>query len=350
MFQNINNVFVEDKVHKYEIYSDYLKYLEKTIFTEGNSRAITLISKNEVSAEKFEYNIDKEVIVAENNVFVEDKVRKYEIYSDYLKYLRKKETIFTEGNSRAINLISKNEVSAEKFEYNIYKEILNISKNVILINNLENIKIFSEFISYNQKEDKIFSSGSTEALIDEKYKFFSEDVLLLNKTMQLSSKKNTKIEDNINLYKLDKFQYSINKNELKGENILINSNFQLPNSDKFYFSNAIINLNSQDFLAKDTKINIHKNVFNNPENDPRLYGSSSSKKNNKIIVKKGIFTNCKKRDGCPPWSIQADQILHDKDKKQLSYDNALLKIYDFPVFIFQNSFIQIQQFSDKVVF
>ena len=63
-----------------------------------------------------------------------------------------------------------------------------------------------------------------------------------------------------------------------GENILISSNYKLINNDKFYFSSGLINLKTKDFTAKDTKINIHKNIFNNPENDPRLYGVSSVRK------------------------------------------------------------------------
>ena len=73
----------------------------------------------------------------------------------------------------------------------------------------------------------------------------------------------------------------------------------MPNNDKFYFSSGIINLQSKDFIAKDTRINIHKSIFNEPENDPRLYGVSSVKKGNKIIVNKAIFTNCQKTDDCP---------------------------------------------------
>ena len=62
-------------------------------------------------------------------------------------------------------------------------------------------------------------------------------------------------------------------------------------------------------------------------------------KNDEITqISKGIFTSCKKRDGCPPWSIQAQKIIHDKTKKQLIYDHALLKIYDIPVVYFPKFF------------
>ena len=36
----------------------------------------------------------------------------------------------------------------------------------------------------------------------------------------------------------------------------------------------------------------------------------------------------------PPWTIQATQMLHDNKKKTIYYDNAVIKIYDIPIFYF----------------
>ena len=36
-------------------------------------------------------------------------------------------------------------------------------------------------------------------------------------------------------------------------------------------------------------------------------------------------------DKCPPWSIQASEMLHDR-KKTIYYDNAVIKVYDIPIF------------------
>ena len=67
-------------------------------------------------------------------------------------------------------------------------------------------------------------------------------------------------------------------------------------------------------------------------------GVSSSRTGNITTVNKSIFTSCKKTDNCPPWSIQANKIIHDKDKKQINYKNALLKIYDLPILYFPKFF------------
>ena len=309
------NVIIKDEFRKYNIYTDNLRYLKEEgfVFTNGNSKAIDLTDKTEIYAEKFEYELNKNIITAKEKVILENKL--YNIYTDNLRYLKEEGFVFTNGNSKAIDLTDKTEIYAEKFEYELNKNIITAKEKVILENKKENYKIISDLISYLKNENKIFTLGKTEAFIKPKYSVFSKDLVYLKNTKQLFSEKKTEIDDGDNLYKLEKFIYSLEKEELKGEKILISSNYKLINNDKFYFSSAIIDLKSRNFVAKDTKINIHKSIFNNPENEPRLYGVSSIRKDNKTIVKKGIFTNCKKNnEKCPPWSMQVDEIVHNEKK------------------------------------
>ena len=37
---------------------------------------------------------------------------------------------------------------------------------------------------------------------------------------------------------------------------------------------------------------------------------------------------------CPPWELRAKKIKHNSSRKTVYYENALLKIYDFPIFYF----------------
>ena len=39
-----------------------------------------------------------------------------------------------------------------------------------------------------------------------------------------------------------------------------------------------------------------------------------------------------KNDKCPPWSIQSSKMIHDSKKKTIYYDNAVIKVYDLPIF------------------
>ena len=159
--------------------------------------------------------------------------------------------------------------------------------------------------------------------------FFSRNKMIL------SSQKKTKIKDNNRNISLDKFNYFIKDKKLKGENILVTTNFNLPKSDKLYFKNGFFNLETKEFLASDTKVELHPDLFGKKDNNPRIYGISSNSKNGVTTLKKAVFTSCKfNEDNCPPWSINAEEIKHDKNKKQLIYNNAILKVYDFPVLYF----------------
>ena len=42
----------------------------------------------------------------------------------------------------------------------------------------------------------------------------------------------------------------------------------------------------------------------------------------KNYIKKGIFTSCKNNNNCPPWVITSNEIIHDKEKKEIQYKNA----------------------------
>ena len=57
-----------------------------------------------------------------------------------------------------------------------------------------------------------------------------------------------------------------------------------------------------------------------------------------------------KNNKCPPWAIRAKTIEHNAAKKTIYYKNAVMKIYDFPVFYFPKFFILIQQLKDNQVF
>ena len=183
------------------------------------------------------------------------------------------------------------------------------------------------------------TKGFTEAKIENKYYIESQNVTYFLNRKEISSEVKSKIKDNKNqVYFLDKFIFNIDTSLLKGENILTITNHNLPKSDKFFFLNGIFNLENNTFTAGETKINIHKNIFDNEKNDPRIYGASSKGEDNLTIIKKGIFTSCKKRDGCPPWTIKSEKIEHDKNKRQIEYKNAILNVYNIPVFYFPKFF------------
>lgn len=305
----------------------------------GNQRG-TITSNNGIiiNADKFEYFKKANILSASGNVKITDEINNVEIYSQDITYKKNKDLIFTESRSKAIDLSGNLEIFANNFEYDLSNNIISAKKNVEVINIVKDYKISSDFITYLKNDEKIISKGKTKSFIFSKYFFEGSDVILLIDKMELSSNSKTNITDNLNFYNLTKFKYLINYEELRGQDIIITTNYKKPKSDKFYLSNAIIDLKTRNFVAKDTEIFVHKNIFDEPDNDPRIKGVSSSKNDEITKVNKAVFTSCKKNENCPPWAIQANEITHDNKKKQLTYKNAILRVYDVPVMYFPKFF------------
>ena len=129
----------------------------------------------------------------------------------------------------------------------------------------------------------------TSGLIQSKYNFNTSNLILDNKKKELFSKMKATIRDKVNVYKLNNFKYSMNSKIIAGNDVLITTNYNLPKSDKFYFSNVLINLETFNFIGKDTEISLHKDIFENSQNDPRLKGISSIKNDELTIINKGIL-------------------------------------------------------------
>ncbi len=291
-----------------------------------------------INADQFEYYKKSNILIATGDVKIVDTINNYQIYSQKITYDKNRGIILTNYNSKAIDIEGGIEINAENFNYDLNKNIISAEKNATIENKLKNYIISSNFISYLKNKETIYTEGKTQATIENKYKFESSDVTLLINSMELFSEKATRVTDNLNLYIFEKFNYLINKEELKGERILVNTDYLLPTSDKFYFATGIINLKNKTFVGQDTKIQIRKNVFNNSDNDPRLLGVSAENNKNITKINKGVFTSCKKSEKCTPWSIQAKEILHDREKKELVYNNAILKIYNVPILYFPKFF------------
>ena len=316
-----------------------IEILDNGNFYKGLKRGTITSDKGIIiQANTFTYNKLTNIINVNGNVQIEDKINKYVIYSDEAIYKKNEEIINTIGNSKAIDQENR-VITANKFTYNKSNNTIAAEGNAQIENIIEDYILNSEKLTYFKNDEKIITTGNTEALINSKYDIKSNDVtLLLNQNKLISKKKSVIRDGNDQVYYLDEFLLFTKKKILKGKNILTITNFNLPKSDKFYFSEGIFDLNNKKFAAKDTKINIHKNIFGDPENDPRIYGISSSGDNNITTVKKGVFTSCQKRDKCPPWSIKSEEIEHNKAKKQISYKNAFLNIYDIPVLYFPKFF------------
>ena len=231
-------------------------------------------------------------------------------------------------------------IEADKFEFDKIKNTLKANGNIVVKDKINNYNFSAQNIFYFKSEEKIVLEGKAEAVFDTNYKLNTESITILRDNMIISSDVGATILDNINQtrYEIGKFSYSLNEGVLKSENIFVNTKYNQPFNDKYFFKSAILNIKNQNYVAQDINIDFKKDLFGNENNDPRFKGLSSTRNNGITTINKGVFTSCKKNDKCPPWSIQADKITYDENKKQIFYDNALVKVYDFPILYFPKFF------------
>ncbi len=344
------NVVIEDIKNNNKIYSDKITYLknDELVFADGNSRTIS--EDVIIIADKFEYNKLLNIFNANGKVKIENKVENYFIFSDNATYNKNSEIFFTKKNSKVINngII----INSDNLKYDKTKDIFNANGKVIIDDQIEDYIIKAEDITYNKKLNKIFTKGKTDAKIQSKYNFFSSDVEIDRSSKELKSYQNSTLtDDNSNLYKLSEFIYFYEKKFLKGKNIELETNYQKEKNDKFFFRDGFINFSDNSFLSKDTRINLNKKTFDKEreekedkkniflgQNDPRIYSVSSKGNDKRVELNKAIFTSCKKNKNCPAWSIKADKITHDRVNQNIHYKNAILNIYDVPVFYFPKFF------------
>jgi len=312
----------------------YLKNDEK-IYTTGNSQAVN--KNNTITAFSLEYDKIKNVFKAKKNAVANDFEKKTTIFADEINYLKNNEKVYAIGNSKAEN--ENNTITASSIEYDKIRNIFEAKKKAVVTDFEKDTTIYADEIKYLKNEEKVFTKGKTRALIEDKYKFNSEDVSYNRNLGDLSSQKESSLEDESgNIYKVKNFKYNINTEVLKSEKVQVLAKVEGNKIDQYFFSEGFFNFKNKSHLAKETKIKTHKDVFDDENQDPRIYGSSSSSDQNKTVVSNGIFTSCKLNDQCPPWSIKAEKITHDKIKKDMIYKNAILKIYDVPILYFPKFF------------
>src|SRR5210317_2115526 len=205
---------------------------------------------------------------------------------------------FFKGLKRGTATTNENQtiITADIFEYDKITNILKANGNVIIEDKIKDFLILSEHITYFKNEEKIFSIGKTSAKIQSKYEVLSSDVNLDNNTNILTSQKKTIIiDDEFTKYETDLLNFAINESVFKGSNVKVSTNTNLDENEReFYnFKDGIFDFEKKDFIASDTKIYVKKNIFDESENDPRIYGRSSKKKGNITKINKAMFTSCK---------------------------------------------------------
>ena len=255
--------------------------------------------------------------------------------ANVIEFLDKDKKIIAEKN---VKIFSNTGVviNADKMVYNKEIGIINAEGKIIIENNDNDIKIYGDKLIYDQNLNKLKVSKNVEIKILDDYTLETE---LINYDIV---KKEIVIETIANIF--DNLGNKITANQtifsMKNKLLKINNTKMFDVlKNEYHFDTAIVNFSSQEIIGDGIKIDFFNNAFGNEQNDPRLRGNSIYNNKNETIVKKGVFTTCKKqKDKCPPWQFKAAEIKHNKNKKTIYYKNAWLEIYDKPIVYFPKFF------------
>ena len=269
------------------------------------------------------------IFTLSNNLFAEG----FEFSSDNLQVLKNGNLLTGDGN---VKIVSPEEIiKAEKFEYDKTNSYLKLTGDVSILNKTDNTILYGNRVDYFKNEEKIIINDDVKIIIKNKYTIYSDNITYLKEKEYFFSKDKTNFNDkNGNKFQLDSFNYYKIKNRIRGKNLI----FTDKENNKYFIDDAMVKLDSNEVLGKDLKINFINSTFDNSKNEPRLKGNKIYSNIDTTKVSKGIFTTCKKTDKCPPWTMQASEVVHDRKKKTISYKNAWLKIYDTPVVYFPKFF------------
>ena len=241
-------------------------------------------------------------------------------------------TVTGKGNVEAIDSEGKI-IKADKIVYAKSKEFLLAEGSVKVIDTAGNT-IETSKASYDKKNELIITGKNSKIFINGGYTLLTDKILYHTEKNIISSDENSTFTDRDgNKIQVSMFQYYIDKNLFSsiGKIKIIDIN-----KNKYFFKELYIDTKKHEIIGSDVSALLDQEGFGLTEkNDPRFVANDIFISAEESILSKGVFTVCKQKgDQCPPWSLQAKKIRHNKTKKTIYYEHAVLKVYDIPVFYF----------------
>ena len=252
----------------------------------------------DIKADNITIKKEKNIVQAEGSVLVED-AQGNKIFSDKTTYYRSKNILESSGNV-IIDDDKGNQVQTSKISYDQNNNFIESFEdtNLSLINGY-NVSTNAIVYDFNKK----LINSESDSIITDKY---GNEIFIKNFSYNLK-KKLISATDDVKIYDVE--------------------------GNKYFVENVYIDLQNRRILGDKVKVALDPKSFGLPdeENDPRFAANSILLTENVAELNKGVFTICKLRnEKCPPWSMQAKNIKHDKNKKTIYYKSAILKIYDIP--------------------
>jgi len=270
--------------------------------------------------------------IFDSNLYAEEfNISAKEVFID-----KKNEILIGKGSVTAIDSEGK-VINADKITYEKLREFL-LAEGKVKIADTEGNTLIADKATYDKKNNIIITYNNTELRLSEGYKLVTKNVSYKTKEKILSSNANSILTDNEGNYiETDMFRYQI-------KNGLISSVGKIKIIDikknKYFFKEVYVDTKKKEMVGSDVSVILDQENFGlSEESDPRFVANDILIKKNITSLSKGVFTVCKKRNGkCPPWTLKAKKINHDKVKKTIYYEHATLKLYDIPIFYFPKFF------------
>ena len=224
------------------------------------------------------------------------------------------------------------EISSDYASYNKKTGQLILKDNILAADNFKN-QIRAGYAEYN-KNSKIFrTQGFTSITTSEKYILEGEDIFADGDNKIIKSDKKSILKDNDNnTINFENFEYLSSENIFKSiGKVSIQDNL----GNNYDFSQIYIDTKKKEMIGTDIKAFMNHEDFKiDKQNDPRIFANTIKINDDKSEFNKSIFTLCKLKENekCPPWTIQASKMLHNNKNKTIYYDNAVIKIYNIPIF------------------
>ena len=210
---------------------------------------------------------------------------------------------------------------------------LTVFKNEVVATDNNNNTLKTEYAEYDKELKLLKSKGDTTIITSEGYVLKGKNILFDNKNNIILSENSAVIKDlEKNTISLENFEYLAKDNFFKsiGKIQVIDSK-----NNSYNFSQIYIDEKKREIVGTDIKAFLNERNFKIKENNkPRVFANTIKIDDSKSEFTKSIFTLCdyRKNDACPPWSIQASKMQHNKTNKTIYYDNAIIKVYDVPIF------------------
>ena len=249
---------------------------------------------------------------------------------------KENEILVGEGSVKAVDSEGK-VISADKITYKKLRKFL-LAEGRVKITDIEGNILTTDRATYDKISEIITTYDNTELVLREGYKLITKNILYDTRKKILSSNRNSIFTDNDgNKIETSMFQYHIADNLFSSVGKIKIIDIK---KNKYFLKELYVDTKKNEMIGSDVSVILDQENFGvSKESDPRFVANDIFISKYKTDLSKGVFTVCKKRDGkCPPWTLKAKKITHDKVKKTIYYDHATLKLYDIPIFYFPKFF------------